>query len=81
MLARDDQPVTAHQIASHTHPTHLPEIVARLVTQQHTAAEQRRAAYGEWRTATEELAATLADGRARAAERSHGREHDSGLEL
>ncbi|MCV7073299.1 hypothetical protein MJO55_17215 [Mycolicibacterium rufum] len=28
-----------------THPTHLSDIVATLVTQRHAAAEQRRAAY------------------------------------
>lgn len=81
VLARDGQPVTAHQIAAENDPGHLPEIAARLVARRHIAAALRHTAYVEWRTATDESAAALADGGTQGATRSHGREHDSGLEM
>jgi hypothetical protein len=75
ILARNDMPGTAHQVAANTVPQRLPDPVARLVNRRSAALSRRRATHRAWRTAS-----TV---QARAADRSHirGRSRDYGLEL
>ena len=74
----DDVPVTAHQVADATPHHLLPERVASLLTQRHTAVQNRRTAYTEWQTAVHERDIAMAQGRARFAERSHSRSRSRG---
>jgi hypothetical protein len=79
ILARDDQPATAHQIAAQTPAQLLPDIVGPLVKGHQESVEQLTAEHQQWRTAATEYATDMARARARAAARSHSR--DSGLEI
>lgn len=75
ILAHNDVPGTAHQVAADTVPQRLPDLVARLVNRRSAAASRRRAAHTAWQTAT-----TVP---LRVADRTYARDRsrDRGLEL
>ena len=83
IVARDDQPATAHQIAASTSRQLLPGMVGRLVARHHQAAAKWRAAHDEWRSAVAEFTAGMARSRERSFARSRARDRsrDEGLEL
>jgi hypothetical protein len=75
IVARNELPGTAHQVAADTVPQRLPDLVARLMNRRSAAVARRRAAHRVWQTAT-----TV---QARAADRSYTRDRsrEHGLEL
>ena len=76
---RDDVPVTAHQLAAATPRQLLPDLVAGFAARRDDAVDRRRTLYADWRGAVDEYSADMARARARATNRSRGR--DTGLEL
>ena len=75
ILARNDVPGTAHQLAADTVPQRLPDLVAGLVNRRSAALSRRRAAHRAWQTAT----TVPAQGADRSYTRDRSRDH--GLEL
>ncbi len=51
LIARDDSPQTAHQIASQSDLAAMPAIVARFVNHRTDAVESRREAFRNWQAA------------------------------
>jgi conjugative relaxase-like TrwC/TraI family protein len=83
VMARDDPPGTAHQIAADTQPQLLPDLVARLINRRSAALARWRTVHRTWQAAaTVQLAAAMPPARAadrRRHTRDRNREH--GLEL
>jgi hypothetical protein len=83
ILARNDPPGTAHQIAADTQRHLLPHLVARLMNRRSAAAAHWRTAHRTWQAAAAQLAAAMTQAQAHAADRSHIRDRtrEHGLEL
>jgi hypothetical protein len=83
ILAHDDPPATAHQIATNTERRLLPDLAARLVNRRSAAVARRRTAHHTWQAAATQTTAAMTQARARAADGSHTRDRsrDEGLEL
>ncbi|OBF46887.1 MobF family relaxase [Mycolicibacterium monacense] len=79
ILARDDRPVTAHQVALASQPSSLPTAVARVTDQRNAAAARWREAHASWTRTAEQMAATTSEARSR--RRARHLHRGQGLEL
>jgi hypothetical protein len=80
VAARDDVPVTAHQVAR-TPRQLLPDRVTSLLARRRTAVEDRRTAHTDWQKAVDQMDAAMTRGRTRPTIRSRSRNRDNGVEL
>ena len=76
---RDDQPITAHDIAARTPRSALPERVRHLVDRRATSVRRRRVSYDRWQAKAQTVAQSL--DKARERDTSERRTLDYGLDL
>ncbi len=79
IIATDDVPVTAHDIAAQTPETVLPERVQRLAERRQTAIRRRLATFESWHADVQRFTQSM--DRARATHASRSRAQDHGLEM
>jgi hypothetical protein len=79
IIAHDDRPATAHQVAAYTPTDQLPGLVARLADRCTEAISRRRTAHQARQSAGARFASAMSQGRNRSADQR--RTIDHGLEL